>query len=84
MVHRAPPLHGPAGVRGAGPPGWSLTSHLFFLQVLQGKTDGVVFDVAGDDVRHGPLPRAVTLSRVPAQGVGFVEMPQHRMDYQII
>lgn len=75
---------GQPGSGALAPPSWSLTSHLFFLQVLQGKTDGVVFHVAGDDVRHGPLPWAVMLSRVPAQGVGFVEMPQHRMDYQII
>lgn len=81
-----PPLaqSGPVGLAPWGRPGWSLTGHLFFHQVLQGQTDGVVFHGAGDKVGHGPLGLAVALSHVPLRGVNFVEMPQRRMDNQII
>lgn len=60
--------------------GWSLTGHVLLRQVLQGQTDGVVFHGAGDEVGHGPLRRAVALSRAPLRGVDFVEVFHHRMD----
>lgn len=73
--------HGQWGTPAGAQPGWPLTGDVFFHQVLQGQPDGVVLHGAGDEVRCGPRRRAVTLSRISLQGVGFVEMFHRRMDH---